>query len=478
MGSPHSTSRRRRALAAPFAMVLATAALAGGTTSQSSAEEDLEAQAPVALVGVVQGVESLAPESVKVQIQPDQQQLEAHARWVSVEQSDVPAAMVETSGDAYTVRIDPAVLPAEVVSDTGIVTFDVFVQDPDVPRYSVTTASVRAVLTISGQYAWTDPLGGTVDVEDDSDGESEGVVPPSAKRAYAGADSKTELSITKYASALRPVRVVMPMPAHKGRVCNSEGCAPTRRAGSVAKYQISSVDDGGDTSAAIDAPEYTEGEALGGDCPHGGIGTVYTNTYRSVSTTIGTAYPIGDDSAWMTHTSGSSSEFTGTFGIGFSDLFPFTSGTYSESGTKSREQSSGFDWDPKGYSRSFRVRIAYRKVEGYYGRCPGDDPYWVKWEPHHYTGGYGENTDGVTRPDWGNCERIGSTGTWWRSRSDGSAYSYSAGVKFAGTIGIDLSSKRSYNSEAKLAYRLLRVGRRMCGNNNDPAIAGKVMEKS
>lgn len=132
----------------------------------------------------------------------------------------------------------------------------------------------------------------------------------------------------------------------------------------------------------------------------------------------------------------------------------------------------------QGLARSFRVGISYRKVEGYYGRCPGDAPYWVKWEPHHYTGGYGENTDGVTRPDWDECVTIGSTGIWWRSRSDGSSYSHSAGVKFASVIGIDLSSKRAYNSEAKTGYLLKVRFRRMCGNNDDAGIAGKVMERS
>lgn len=443
---------------------ISTAVLVGCGVLQVTSAPSVAAPtaAPLAFSGVVAGVDELSPTSVKIEIEPDQQQLQAHPGAVSVEQSEVPSTMIETSGNSYAVRVDPTLIPAEDMSDTGIVTFTVFVQDPDAPQYNQTTVSVRAVLTESGDYAWTDPLSATVEADTP--------------------DAITEKAVTKGTSQIRPVRVRMAAPRYDGRLCNAEGCAPTRHATSTDRRMVSSVDDETETGL-IDAPEYTEGPALGDDCDDfEGAGTVYTNTYRKVSTTIGTAYPVGDDTAWMTHTVGSSSEFTGTYGIGFSDIYPFASGSFTGSESKTTEQSSGFDWDPKGYSRSFRVGISYRKVEGWYDRCPGDpgvsgQPYWVKWEPHHYNGSFGENTDGVSRPDWTNCVDIGSTGTWWRSRSDGNSYSYSAGVKFAKVIGIDLSTKRAYNGEAKTAYQLKVVHRRMCGNNADPGIAGKVMER-
>jgi hypothetical protein len=59
----------------------------------------------------------------------------------------------------------------------------------------------------------------------------------------------------------------------------------------------------------------------------------------------------------------------------------------------------------------------------------------------------------------------------------GHAYSYSAGVKSAGTIGIDLSVVRSYNAEARLAYHV-DAKKQICGNNDVPSLAGKIQEKS
>jgi hypothetical protein len=382
----------KRTSSVVIALVVSGLALPGIEASAEADQTQPTSEAPVAFAGVVPGVTEIDPESVKVQIQPDQQQLEAHRSGVSVDETDVPAAMVTTRGNAYTLRMDPTALPAADVSDTGIVTFDIYAQDPASPSYSVATVSVRAVITATGQYGWTDPLSGTFTI--DADTSANDRVPPSARATYERADSRSARSITKYAPTIRAVRVRMAAPHVEDRVCNDEGCAPARNSTTSDRWQISSIDD------------ETE-----------------------------------------------SGEF---------------------------DQSSGFEWDPKGYARSFRVGISYRKVEGegYYGRCPGDAPYWVKWEPHHYTGGYGENTDGVTRPDWDKCVTIGSTGIWWRSRSDGSSYSHSAGVKFASVIGIDLSSKRAYNSEAKTGYLLKVRFRRMCGNNDDAGIAGKVMERS
>ena len=44
------------------------------------------------------------------------------------------------------------------------------------------------------------------------------------------------------------------------------------------------------------------------------------------------------------------------------------------------------------------------------------------------------------------------------------------------TIGIDLSSKHNYNQEGQLGYHITS-GRWLCGNNDVPAYAGKVMER-
>lgn len=437
-------------------------------TSSASAQDQ---PAPIALSGVVAGVTDLPAGSVKVQLVPDQDLIEDFTGSMSVRNSEIPAAMVDTSGNAYTVRIDPEALPAEVISDTGIVTFVVFAQDPDGARYSSTAASVRAVLNADGTYSWTDPTGPSVDL---SDGEAAARVPAPARAAYRHNVSDGAKLVTKFTPTVRPVRANMPKPAAKGVICDSDGCAQTGRTSSARRLPVGSlVDDDPELSGTIDAPIITDGATAMADCGDvDGNGMWWTNVKRNVSTTIGTSYPIGGDKAWMDHTTGSSSEFTGTYGVAWDNL-----GYFQQSGTASAEKGAGFEWDGQTYKRSYRVSIVYRKVEALYGLCPGDTPYYTMWVPIGYSGGFGENTDGVTRPDWDNCQSIGSTGTWWRSDSGGSSYTQSTGVKFAGVIGVDLSSKRAYNAEAKLAYHIGVQGRRMCGSNQAPGMAAKVMEK-
>ncbi|MCW2772413.1 MAG: hypothetical protein JWN91_739 [Nocardioides sp.] len=439
------------------------------SVSSASAESST---APIALSGTVAGVSDLIEGSVKVQLEPDQELIEAFTGAMSVQNSGLPASLVETSGNSYTVRIDPAALPPEVISDTGIVTFDVFAQDPDAARYTATTVSVRAVLNDDGTYSWTDPTGPSVDLDD---GELAARIPASARTAYRRSLVPGASLVTKFAPRVRPVHANLAKPQAKGVICDSVGCAPTQHASGMHRMTVAE-DDGGETepSGAIDAPVITDGATAAADCGDvDGDGMWWTDVKRNVSSTIGTAYPVRDDPAWMSHESGSSSEFTSTFGIAWDNL-----GYFEESGTRTAEKGTGFDWDHKSYSRSFRVGVVYQKVEALFDRCPGATPYYTKWVPIGYSGGYNENTDGVSRPDWNHCVTIGSTGTWWRDASSGSSYSLSTGVKFAGVIGVDLSSKRAYNAEAKLGYHVGLVGRRMCGNDDVPGMSGKVMERS
>lgn len=438
--------------------------------SSASAQDQL---APIALSGSVAGVASLPDGSVKVQLVPDQDLVEDFAGGTSVQDSEVPASMVETSGNSYQVRIDPTAVPAEDISESGIVTFEVFAQDPNGALYSATTASVRAVLNADGSYSWTDPTGPALDL---GDGEVAARIPAGARAAYGRSARSGEALVTKYAPSIRPVRASLPKPAARGVVCDSSGCAPTKHSVGAMRLTAPAAvtgDDESETNAVIDAPIISDETAASGSCPPGGAGDYWTNTKRSVSTTIGTSYPVGDDPAWMDHVSGSSSEFTGTYGVAWDNV-----GYFEQSGTQSATKGAGFTWDGKSYNRSYRVGIVYQKVQALYDRCPGDTPYYTKWVPVGYSGGFGENTDGVTRPYWNHCEAITSAGTWWRSDGGGSSYSLSTGVKFFSVIGVDLSSKRAYNAEAKLAYHVGVVGRRMCGSNDAPGMAGKVMERA
>jgi hypothetical protein len=437
------------------------------TYATLSPSSGVDGQAPVALTGIVQGVEQLAPDSVYVQISPDQDILESLDGEAVIVNSEVPASMIETSGNSYTVRIDPTLLPPDVVSSTGIVSFEVFAQDPERGRFGLAEVSVRVVQNEDGGYSWTDPLGPVTEVE-----------APETVATRAGVGFALTSSRAK---VLRSVRLVLPRPSARGVICGEGGCASTDAAKATRRVPIAAgslssepEDDGEvDGDAPIEAPIISEGEtAAAGECNIDGDGMWWTNTKRNVSTTIGTGYPVGADTSKMSHSSGSSAEFTGSFGVAWDNI-----GIFTQSGTRAVERGSGFDWDSKSYARSYRVGLVYQKVKAMYDKPCDATPYYVKWVPIGYSGGFGENTDGVTRPDWNTCVRIGSTGTWWRDSSSGSSYSLSTGVKFAGVIGVDLSSKRAYNAEARLGYYIGVEGRRVCANTNPPGMASKVMER-
>jgi len=180
------------------------------------------------------------------------------------------------------------------------------------------------------------------------------------------------------------------------------------------------------------------------------------------STTIGTTYPVGKSVAHMEFSSGR----TTTTGVAL-----WTGAGWNQEGTKSTDANFGKRWLNYGGARSYRVNVKYGKYKwcSYkYGSCE------TEWKPMYHTGGTGHN-DLSSRPGFGTCQKV-DAGPWWRSSSSGSAYSYGAGVKFKGKIGIDLSSRRQYSSGNKLFYDIKGL-KRMCGNGRLPGVASKVMER-
>lgn len=205
-----------------------------------------------------------------------------------------------------------------------------------------------------------------------------------------------------------------------------------------------------------------------GCVPGQGAGNVVT-ARRIVSVTIGTGYPVGGDTSWMEYDATAGQDYTTTLGMAHNSV-----GHFQRAGTKSIERSFGFNWDHKTYRRSYRVNVRYVRVAHYFDRCPGSPPYYSTWKPRKLIGTTSENQN-IPAADFNHCHRQGSSGTWYRVDRKGKAYSHSTGVKIAGTIGIDLSSVRRYNNESKLGYHV-SAGKYLCGNNNDPSVAGKVME--
>ncbi|AIY18278.2 hypothetical protein KR76_18595 [Pimelobacter simplex] len=149
-------------------------------------------------------------------------------------------------------------------------------------------------------------------------------------------------------------------------------------------------------------------------------------------------------------------------------------GAFKAGQSKHTQSSWGFKWTPSAKSRSYRKGVEYGLFETTCARgCVKCQRQWI---PIGETGGTGANTKGVNRPTWTKCAPV-VKGQWWRDRSDGRAYDYNAGVKFAEVIGIDLSVNRQYNRSQKLVYHLKKA-RRMCGSDGVWASkASKVMAR-
>jgi hypothetical protein len=443
-----------------------------GLSSSASADE---VQPPIAFTGASSGGGSLTPDQVMVEIQPDPDYLDSLPDGASVHNSVVPSSSITTDRDGYSVRVDPTTLPAVDITAHGLVTFFVHVSSPDGTVFSQDIVSARAVLTSDGSYAWTDAGAPTEAVVPSDD-----LIPDRASKAVASARRRGFVPTVDFAKTVKPVVVSETHGSIQGSLPAVRRTELRRLRDSARGPQkgatVSSDDGDGDADSAtsvIDDPVYDASKCVEG--PTGGAGDVYGRTVDSPAT-IGTAYPVGGDTAWMMFDSGTSdgTDFKASFGTAFDNGL---AGQFSAGREKEVDRSVGFDWDPKSYMRSFRVGMVYQHVAHYYDRCPPHAPYDSDWLPQKYSGGFGENTVGVNRPDWNQCVTIFTTGTWKKESTDSKAYKYDAGVKFADVIGLDLAVTRRVNKQASLRYHIGLVGRQMCGNDDTPGTSTKVMEK-
>lgn len=206
-------------------------------------------------------------------------------------------------------------------------------------------------------------------------------------------------------------------------------------------------------------------------CPDGGSGPHQSQflSEKRAWATIGTSYPVGQDSAFMAVSTSSSNGAKYGGALAYSGVKAFASGSAFASGDW------GFTWNSSGNSRSYRKQVDYIRYREYnYLGGPGCDH--VRWIADKETGGTATNTEGVTRPNWTQCVPQ-SPGLWTRGTSTGYKYEYGAAVKLEEALGIDLSISRSYSSTQKLAYHIHKGNKRLCGNDSTPATAGKIMEK-
>jgi hypothetical protein len=158
-------------------------------------------------------------------------------------------------------------------------------------------------------------------------------------------------------------------------------------------------------------------------------------------------------------------------------------GSFSYSGSSTKSQ--GADYQPTGYTtdeRMYRVEMRYGQ---YKEVCHGgiNGPYILRWafEPIQATGGYSYQTVSYNKfPCYMGGINVPGPATWARKSSSGNTTKFSAGVKTAGLIGIDLPFEASYGesstSDRKAVYKTTRTTMHLCGNNDDPPYASLVRE--
>ena len=188
---------------------------------------------------------------------------------------------------------------------------------------------------------------------------------------------------------------------------------------------------------------------------------------RTRSTTIGTTYPVGGDKASMSVSSSTGASYGTAYSITNSEgVF----GSFRASAGKFTRSSWGFDWDASAQSRSYRKGILYGKflrslrprLRRVLPVLEADRRDRRDGQQHrHRPPRLGTLPPHRPRPLVARRLRWQQLLLRW------------CGEVRRG-IGIDLSISREYNSSQKVWYRATR-DRRMCGSDNYPAMAGKVM---
>jgi hypothetical protein len=402
------SSRSRRRLLATAAAVAACTAQAITTVGPAASAE------PDALDPVVEGILPAGAEVLDVVVLalPTDEELLAAPDGATLAAKEVSAADVDTAGRSFSVSVSPEEVPAAAIDDAGS-TFLTLMVVTDEGTYQA-NASVRAVAGPAGDAQWADP----------------------------------EAAVSNNPTVARTARV-----GHLRLPVSRATKSKTIRLSKFTKVAASK----GKRFAA----------ARSGPTPPAGCS--YTKLSSSVrSTTIGTTYPVGADTATMVVNSSTGA----SYGIGVSSKVGGSWGAFQASSDKFTQSGWGFQWANYDGSRSYRKGVDYGLFELTCVR--GCTKCSRSWYPIGETGGTGENP-GIDRPDWGNCQAV-SKGAWWRDSSNGTAYTNSAAVDISGLIGIDLSIERQYNSSQKILYNL-KAPRRMCGSNTWPSTAGKVMSR-
>lgn len=341
---------------------------------------------------------------------------------------------LETSGHTFEARVNPAAVPSAYVDEEGIVDIQVDVVGDTTEWQS--SSSVQSVVTPDATTTtWADPIDATLVAED----------PPAsslASQSVTAASAAPAVEETPSGEDLSDVGVRIDTFAEIPPL-NGTAAATSSFAGSTAASTPALS-----TSATGTCSLYHDDVAD-----------------KKRWSTLGTTYAVGSSKAAM-KISTSKGAYYGAA------VSAHKWGDYSASGQKWTQDDWGYDWTSAKGNRSYKKEIRYRH---YALVCDG----YIRsygWKPVHETGGTGSNT-GISQPYWDKYCSNEDKGTFYRKSSHGHAYEYGASVKFKSVIGVDLKIKRQYATEQKLVYYIASTNTMMCGSNDDPAYASKLMQQ-
>ena len=190
---------------------------------------------------------------------------------------------------------------------------------------------------------------------------------------------------------------------------------------------------------------------------------------KKVWATLGTTYPVGASKATMRIDSSQGAKYGTAGSVG--EYHPKRTGMAHADGAWA------FTWSRSKASRSYRAQVKYLLHRWGRRNTQGECILEYEWLPALETGGVTSNT-GLSRPGWrDHCAPV-ATGRWQRIRTDGKPYAYDYAVSIGSVIGFNLGISRQYSKPQRIQY-FIRGSRpkRMCGNNADPSVSGKQIER-
>jgi hypothetical protein len=120
--------------------------------------------------------------------------------------------------------------------------------------------------------------------------------------------------------------------------------------------------------------------------------------------------------------------------------------------------------------------VKYRVIDNKFRRADWTCGYYITHEPWKETGGF-KPPSNAKRPNFKHCEPWPSGFTFKRYYDDGRRYQRSYGVQAGAFLGVSLALTKNYGESSHMVKYKVRGRKKMCGNNDEPGLAGKVMEK-